>query len=168
MYILPRDRDNESWAKVISQFEKGGFDWYKDCMPHSIIYSKSSLLAWREWYYKCFLSSKENRMNLCLSVAERSNQVTWWLRNIHKFEDIKEKYERIKILPTLEENINSDVIYAFVRNPYLQMIFYKFDSKYKMERKNYLKTIWNRGGLIRKKKKEKKKKRKRKKRKGRK
>ena len=84
MYNLPINRDNESWAKINYQFLKGGFDWYNQKIP-----------GWRRWYYKYYLSG-ECEKYCCLKIAwyRRRNKVTCWLRNIEKFEKIKEKYDQ--------------------------------------------------------------------------
>ena len=81
MYNLPIGRNNESWSKINYQFLKGGFNWYNQKIPD-----------WRRWYYKYYLSEEKY---CCLKIARnRRNKVTCWLRNIEKFEKIKEKYEQ--------------------------------------------------------------------------
>ena len=81
--MLPIERDNDGWSKVNYQFFKGGFDWYNHNIPD-----------WGRWYYKYYMCEDEKRS--CLSVAwyRRRSKVTNWLRNIEKFEEIKEKYEK--------------------------------------------------------------------------
>ena len=83
MTTLPINRDNDSWAKINSQFLKGGFDWYNQHIPDL-----------RRWYYNYYLLDGSERY-CCLKIAwgRRRNKVTCWLRNIEKFEEIKEKYE---------------------------------------------------------------------------
>ena len=81
MCNLPINRDNESWVKINYQFLKGGFNWYNQKIPD-----------WGRWYYKYYLSEEKY---CCLKIARnRRNKVTRWLRNIEKFEKIKEKYEQ--------------------------------------------------------------------------
>ena len=84
MYNLPINRDNESWYKINNQFFKGGFAWYNQCVPDR-----------NRWYYKYYILDNVERY-CCLKVSRnrRRSKVTCWLRNIEKFEEIKEKYEK--------------------------------------------------------------------------
>ena len=84
MYNLPINRDNDSWAKINNQFFKGGFAWYNQRVPDR-----------NRWYYNYYILGEGERI-CCLEVAwfRRRSKVTTWLRNIEKFEEIKEKYEK--------------------------------------------------------------------------
>ena len=82
MYNLPINRDNVLWAKINSQFLKGGFQWYNRRHQGN-----------NNWYYLYYIGEGEKRSAKKVSRHKKWNKVTNWLRHIEKFEEIKEKYE---------------------------------------------------------------------------